>query len=331
MKQSSIEVMPMNNSSLQLPSLDQIARRWVALEIARTKPFELSHAVLATAVGLKDIQSDNQIKVAKVAHQFASFRVNAVSQNQQALEQWRELWELVALELCEKLDSHLRVGWENRQSSTDDSETRDSNQVICFRLSASPAQAPVFLAIKLELNQQLLVARTEKLSSISVSTGCRLLFAKITVPAGTIEQVSIGGLFVFGVSRAKSGTLKVGFCLHNLAKPLFSMDWNLDAGEVSAMSDIDLTNLEQDEISKKTSFSVQRSGKAMEIPVYAYIELPAMPFNELQSIQSDQILQTNLRLENCIVSLSTDSQTFAQGQLIEINGQVAVRVTKIGI
>ena len=331
MKLSSIEEMPMNNPALQLPSLDQVAQRWVALEIARTKPFELSHAVLATAVGIDDIQSDNQIKVAKVAHQFASFRVSAVSQNLEALEHWRELWELVALELCEQLDRQLLLSWENKLDSIDTGESSEPNPVICFRLSASPAQAPVFLAIKLELNQQSLKPKTDKQSLMSVSTGCRLLFAKITVPSGTIDQVSVGGLFVFGVSRLEGGILKVGFCLHNLAEPLFSMGWNLDAGEVTAMSDIDITNLDQDENSKKDSFSVQRSSKAMEVPVYAYIELPAMPFNELQSIQSDQILQTNLRLENCVVSLSTDSQTFAQGQLIEINGQVAVRVTKIGI
>jgi flagellar motor switch/type III secretory pathway protein FliN len=315
-----------DNRKPMFPNLQLLMNHWVATQVNLLAPVELSHGILATL----DLQERNPSahKRTLCVREIGFIKATAVLHGDadESFDHWVELWHLLGHELSAKVGEHLEKQWESADEDTLLHKKEKPAQSFFFLLSALPTGSVLGLQIDIEVLTEKLALNEQKVTKSAISCDAWLEIGEVGVPHTILSKTEVGGVFVFGLRRDTTiaAVLKIG----QQAESRLPVNWNLESGEITMLNIESLDALPTRDKQDRLEPSYA-SIKELKVPVRAYIELGQLAIEDLQNLRVHQVLPTAALVANSAVELSANGQTFAHGQLIEMNGQLCVRVTRV--
>ncbi len=308
------------------PNVQLLVNDWIQQQISALPSLELSYGILAKP----ESQIPPGSAVAKSPSQgeigFASLSASLYGQSSDIVTDWVELWDLLGADLCKKVGEYLAAQWDN---------TADPDLALCkeslsrsfyFSLSALPVSAQLFMQLDVLVKPQNLAKQNFDKSTRQLKCAAYLDLGVITLGQDELKQVEVGGVFVFGLKKRAQLALPIVF--GRLGDCRLPANWTIETGEITMLNIEQLAALES-EAQQSQLEPPYLSLTELKIPIQAVVELDGISIDTLQTIKPQQILASNVKVDDCIVKLSANGQAFAQGQLLEMNGQLCVRLTKV--
>jgi flagellar motor switch/type III secretory pathway protein FliN len=308
------------------PEIALLVNDWIQHQLGALPSFELSHGILAKwtdQIGRSNaiVRSLGQYQVG-----IATLSASIVAELSEPVLDWAELWQLLGSDLSLKIGEYLTAQWEKTDEVNFSQLKETQARSIYFSLSALPISSQLYMQIDIQVRPQHLAKKEGAKSNVEVSCAAGLELGLTSLAHSELSQVEVGGLFVFGLQKQTEIPVPIAF--GRLGKCRLPANWNIETGEITMLNIEQMAALESEEQHadpEQTYLSVTD----LKVPIRAVVELDGLSLETLKNLQPQQVLSSNVKVEDCVVKLSANGQVFAQGQLLEMNGQLCVRVTEV--
>ena len=307
-----------------LPDMQTTLRRLVGLELSAIGGFDLSDGIFLRQVN--SLQSSTlEVLEVKFQTNIGAVKVSFSDLPKGFARLWREwldsLGKEVATAVSDKLCSAVQNGGLLELQPTIVGSDSGATMPVFFNVTGAPGVESIGMQVdveRLRVNalQRLRPARSGK----SICLRFWLHFGQTHVAVSQLGQIEVGGCFVL---EQKLSNAVVSGCLSNSIQryqPFARVQWNLNEGCVildenyPAESAPDFTEQSRDIAS-------------LTVPVFAFVELTSVSIEALVGAVPGTILLSDLDAANIKIKLSANGTVFGEGQLVQIDDRVAVKVT----
>jgi flagellar motor switch/type III secretory pathway protein FliN len=311
----------LTNFSEMLPELSQIRQQQIDWCLSRITRLELSYDCSAKRVsGLDSVKGPASI-TSRQSRPVADFEMQLFGLTTDAISTWSEYWEQIiqsaSESICDSIarDSHSIMGMFLPAASA-------ISHSSYFSLTGTPADKPVILSISCKpgLGFKPIAKTDTSLPAIKVKP--YLEVGHTSVPVDRFEQMQPGGLLVLR-EIVDNGVLSNARVLLAQEQYVFAVSWNLEEGTI-LVTDTQLSASE----GSNTQMNDDVAG-GMAIPIYAQMELQSVDLDKLKALREEDTLDAGVLPKDAVVKLSAGGVAFGEGLLIQIDGRLAVRITKL--
>jgi flagellar motor switch/type III secretory pathway protein FliN len=303
------------------PDLAQVRQQQLDWCISRVIRLELSYDCLAKRVG----EPDGVQGPAAISRQYSlpigDFELYLYDLSSDAVTLWAEYWESIMQSALQSIsdsinrDSHAIAGLALPSPPA-------TQSVHYFVLTGTPLDKPVSMSISGRPEVGFKPTLIPDAGAPAIKVKPYLEIGRTAVPANRFEKMQIGGLLVLRSSVA-DGVLANARVLLSERQCLFAVSWNFDEGTI-LVTDTQVSSADEDDNKANTM-----SDSALTIPIFAQIELQSVDLETLKSIKEEDTLQAGVLPKDAVVKLSAGGVAFGEGLLVQIDGRLAVRITKL--
>jgi Type III flagellar switch regulator (C-ring) FliN C-term len=306
---------------LVLPELTDMRQQQLDWCMSRITRLDLSYDCLAKRVST--FEDGLRVVVMTCLHSrpLGDFEIQLYGLSSDMLSVWSEYWELIiqsaVQSICDSIesDSVAIVG----TALASDSKSPQTHR---FLLTNTPADRPIGLSLSCKPSLAFKPTLKADASSPIVKVKPLLEVGCTAVPLDRFEQMRLGGLLVLRRSVANGALLQTRISLA-AGIALYSVSWNLDEGIIL------VTNTQQPLDDSNEGYANSLSSSGISVPIFAQIELSSVDLDHLKGLKEEDTLQTGVFAKDAIVKLSAGGVLFGEGQLVQIDGRLAVRITKM--
>jgi flagellar motor switch/type III secretory pathway protein FliN len=238
-----------------------------------------------------------------------------------AVTTWSEYWEQLTDSAVRNMSDSIKRDSEVIAGVTLPA-SGDKAQIHYFELTGTPFDRPVILAISCRPGLGFKPSTQAHIEALPIRVKPYLEVGNTSVPINQFEGMKIGGLLVLR-KAVQDGVLSDARILLAPQQYMFSVSWNLNEG-IILVTDTELSASDANDSQPTGS-----EAGGMAIPIYAQIELRSVALDKLKSLTQEDTLEAGVFPKDAIVKLSAGSVAFGEGQLVQIEGRLAVRITKL--
>jgi flagellar motor switch/type III secretory pathway protein FliN len=307
------------NLPLAFPELAQVRQQQLDWCMNRITSLELSFDCLAKRVSEVDASHTSAVHTAHHRQPIGDFECQLLGLSSDSFSIWSEYWETVIQSAVQSISASIA---RDSQSIAGVSLPSASGAVSNHRfiLTGTPSDSPVTLSIscKVGLGFKPLVKQDGTATEFKVKP--LLEVGTTSIALERFDQMKLGGLLVLR-SRVAEGTLSDARVFLTHPHHIFSASWNLEEGII-------LVTDRQPPLGEGAgNDSMPTDGIA--IPIYAQLELQSVDLDQLKGLKEEDTLQAGVFPKDAIVKLSAGGVAFGEGLLVQMDGRLAVRITKL--
>jgi Type III flagellar switch regulator (C-ring) FliN C-term len=309
------------NIPLVLPELSQVRQHQLEWCMNRIIRLELSYDCLANRATKLDAPPNVAVHTRQHSGPIGDFECQLYGLSSEVLSVWAEYWESIIQSAVQSIsesieeDSHIITGMSFLSVS-------GAHSLHRFILTGTPSDSPVTLSISCSAGVGFKPTVKGNGSASVVKVKPILELGATSISADRFEQMKPGGLLVLR-SRIAEGTLLDARISLSHPHYIFSVSWNLDEGTILVTD----TQIPVSDGVQGNSDTMSVSGFA--IPIYAQMELQSVDLDQLKGLKEEDTLQAGVFPKDAVVKLSAGGVAFGEGLLVQIDGHLAVRITKL--
>jgi Type III flagellar switch regulator (C-ring) FliN C-term len=310
--------------AVSLPDWNQIKQRWLDHSISKNKTFELSAGVIATTDSVSDKKLLYKNKTTVLETVGATYKAEIRSDDNDVLLTWAEYWAVIATEMLSKIAQMSEGNDQGTDLGSIDVQKASASKAIhSWLLTGTPSSGliQIFVAAvpkrAFALPRQGL-SRVQALSNVTANG--QLVIGSTSIEAKALSTIEIGSWFVLEQSVVYDAC-ECQFRFSASNRTALPIRWHLIEGTLEMMTDSNTQN-------STPSFSTNGGGSELSVPIYAFIELKEVELDKLMQLEANSILKSDVFANGITVKISTSSKVVAEGQLVQIDDRLAVRVLK---